>query len=167
MNKQELQCSKCGAPLSDEKGSLCMQCSIENIEESIPEQKKRENSSSASSSKIWRYARWGIILTAIIFSIYSFLKVKKILNSERPIRNGSYETDAVTDECIQNLWQAAAFLQSHKKIPHDLVCPLCHKPYNVRTDRNGVTFVSCPDPDAHGCSEIAVNSKNLIPEVKK
>ena len=160
------KCSKCGMELSENDGPFCMQCRIEGVEDSIPEQKERSRSSS-SSSNVWKYARWGIIVISLSICVYFLFNMHKMIPPEKPIRNGSYETNAITDECIQNLWRAASLLQSHKKIPNDLVCPLCKKTYIITTDASGVIFISCPDPGGHGCKKLEVNSNNLVPEVRK
>ena len=160
----EGKCSKCGAALSDNDGPFCIQCRIEGIEDTIPEQKEKNIS---SNSNIWKYARWVIIAISLSVCAYFLLNMQKIMSPEKPIRNGSYDTDALTDECIQNLWRTAALLQSHKKIPEELRCPLCKKAYIVTKNRKGIITVSCPDPAGHKCTKLEVNSKTLVPEVRK
>ena len=160
------KCSKCGAALSDNDGPFCIQCRIEGVEDTIPEQKEK-TSSSNSNLNIWKYARWGIIVISLSVCAYFLFNMQKMMAPEKPIRNGSYDTDAVTDECIQNLWRAAALLQSHKEIPEGLVCPLCKKAYIVTENGGGVISVSCPDPAGHKCRKLEVNSTTLVPEVRK
>lgn len=160
-------CSKCGVTLtSDSVDGLCVQCQITGVEDKIPAPKPAVVESPSSLLKIWSYARWVVIVVCFGVCVYFFMNAHKVFAFEKPIRNGSYKTDYTTDECIQNLWKAAALLQSNKPVPKELTCPACGKPYIV-TKEGDYTTVSCPDPAKHGCSALVVNSKSLVPEVKK
>jgi hypothetical protein len=162
------KCSKCGAELSSEAvDGVCVQCQIAGVEEKIPEPEPQiPNDAASPFGKFWKYARWGVIAVCLGVGVYYLLDARDLLADKKPIRNGSYNTDAVTDQCIQNLWKAAALMQSGKPIPKKLVCPACGKPYIV-TVKEDETIVSCPDPAKHGCTTLTVNSKNHIPEVIK
>jgi hypothetical protein len=166
-NTHALSCFKCGAPLSQEDGgSLCMQCQVESAEDIIPDQKTIKPNVPSHLSGTWRYLRWALILICLAICVYFVMHNKKLFTGKPPIRNGSYRTDTVTDKCIQNLWGISALMQSQKSIPKELTCPASGKPYIV-TEQEDMTIVSCPNPAKHKCSILEVNSKKMIPEVKK
>lgn len=160
-------CSKCGVALtSDSVDDICVQCQVTGVEDKIPAPKPVANETPSSLAKIWFYARWMVIVVCLGACVYFFMNAREVFAAEKPIRNGSYNTDATTDTCIRNLWKAAALLQSKKEIPKTLICPACKKAYIVIKEGD-VTTVSCPDPAKHGCSALVVNSKTIVPEVIK
>jgi hypothetical protein len=93
-------------------------------------------------------------------------KLAANIGDEKPVRVGTYDTDAKTDQCIRDLWQISKILQEGKLPGKDMVCPASKKPYVViRTDSDVV--VRAPNPQLYGFREIRVSKGNPIPELIK
>lgn len=94
----------------------------------------------------------------LIISVYIFIKrypyIKTTSTNPRVIRNGTYETDIKTDECISNIWK----LRVNKNLK--LLCPISKKEYIVNE-----SGIYCPTPHLHGFSYIGTKN-NGIPEVR-
>jgi hypothetical protein len=92
--------------------------------------------------------------------------IRSLQNSYKPLRNGTYETNAITDECINNLWKTARFLQEEKLPGPDLICPASKKPFIISRE-NGDVVARSPNPELYGFKEIRVSKLHPVPEVIK
>lgn len=84
----------------------------------------------------------------------------------KPARNGPVDTDAVTDQCIHNLWAVLNRLQTGEMQAGQFTCPKTQTPYQV-TRTGEVYTVQCPNPGEHGFSAIRIRTDSPIPEVVK
>lgn len=82
----------------------------------------------------------------------------------QPARKGPVDTDAVTDQCIHNLWQVLNRLQTGSLDPDQIRCPATGKPYRV-TRLPHSFLIQCPNPGAHGVSAVRVKTDSPVPEV--
>jgi hypothetical protein len=103
-------------------------------------------------------------LCIIAYQIPSFLSITSY--DAKHLRNGVYDTDALTDQCIKNLWQISRLIQEGKIPDTRIVCPASNKPYDViRID--GDIIVRSPNPELYGFKDIQVSKKKPIPELIK
>jgi len=84
----------------------------------------------------------------------------------KPLRQGAYNTDAVTDQCIRNLWQVSRLIQEGKLPDDTLVCPASKKPFMVIQTKMDI-IVRSPNPELYGFKDIRVSKKNPVPEIIK
>lgn len=99
----------------------------------------------ARRCRLVRAAQIAIIAASALFLYAYFPHLSSSLAPQKPLRFGSYATDAGTDKCISSLWRAAAGQQP----PGAAVCPVSGEAYKVS---GGV--ISCPNPEKHGLSEL-------------
>jgi len=168
----DLQCKRCGRLFdNDEEGadsqrSYCSRCMIELAEEGIPDEVEITAPKSAKLSKTWAVARWVILGFCVCMIALQAPELISSFKETKPIRYGTYVTDAQTDQCIKNLWHISRLLQEGKLPGKDLVCPASKKPYVVTKIKGDVT-VSCPSPGLHGVRGIQISIESPAPEVKK
>ncbi len=110
--------------------------------------------------------QWVVLATCLTVMVFQLPRLLSIFDEGKPIRLGTYATNENADKCIRNLWRAARLLQEGKQPGADLVCPETGNSYVVATNEDD-TMVSCPNPGAHGFSEIRVSRKHPVPEVIK
>ncbi|MFH2218491.1 MAG: hypothetical protein ABII68_02375 [Pseudomonadota bacterium] len=117
--------------------------------------------------KIWFICQWIVFITCIAVIIFQLPKLVSALKKiNKPIRQGTYDTDGRTDQCIRNLWELAGFLQRKKSLPDDILDPASNKPYEV-TQTKDETIVRSPSPELYGFKEIRASKKNPVPELIK
>lgn len=166
-------CKRCGKPLNkgkqgaDSDQLYCSRCIIELAEQYVPEEVESSKLKRIRKSRVGVVLLW-IILCACISIIA--IQVPKLISvftkGEKPIRYGTYSTDAQTDQCINNLWNISKLLQQGKLPGKDIVCPVSKNPY-VITTIEGDVVVSCANPKLHGLKEIRVSEKDPIPVLIK
>ena len=177
-------CSECGKPLCGEcalprkDGTfICSRCaaltaareSAQGIAQRSEEKDGRERKKAALKKRKGRL--WtGLLLAVGIISIGVICiqapGLMSLFKEDRPIRQGTYQTDEKTDQCIRNLWKIARLLQEGKP-PGDLIrCPLSHKAYVIIRTKDDVV-ARCPTPGLHGFREIRVSRKHPVPELIK
>jgi len=158
-------CRRCGKDIEADK-TYCNQCAIEMAEEKIPDV---EEIMPAPARPAWRKRKTLIqvimLLVCLAVIAVQLPKVTGAFKRSQHIRQGSYETDRVTDQCIKNLWRISRILQDGDMPGGDLVCPASGKPYIISgSGREAVA--RCPNPERHGFSEISVSSNSPQPKVK-
>jgi len=118
--------------------------------------------------KRWRIGlQWGLLVIALCVIIYQLPDLMGLAgNKERPLRNGTYETNAITDECINNLWKVARILQEGDLPGPELVCPASQRPFVISYE-NGDVIARSPNPELYGLKEIRVSRLRPVPEVIK
>jgi hypothetical protein len=158
-------CPKCGRPV--EPGRIfCAQCTIERAEEHIPDRIEP-----LSSRPVRLRTRKGIVTRLMILLFCLAVMALQIpglfaaFQAEKPLRLGTYETDAKTDQCIANLWHLARLLQDNRRPDGEIVCPSSGRPYIITRVGDDI-LARCPNPGAHGFSEISVTKGSPLPEVK-
>ena len=179
------RCSECNKPFCDQcaiievgKPFICSRCAaikaaqdmvqgidqrLEEIEEKIQIQEAKKK----RKSRVWLAFQWIIILACI--SVIA-IQVPKIISGftkeEKPIRYGTYSTDAQTDQCIRNLWHISKLLQEEELPGEEITCPTSKRPY-VIINMEGNIVIGCPNPKKHGFKEIRISKKDPIPELRK
>jgi len=129
-------CKRCGKPFNkgeqgaDSEQVYCSRCKVELAEQYVPE------TSDMSKLKRIRKSRAGVVLLWIVLCVcISIIAIRapKLISAfkkeGKPIRYGTYSTDAQTDLCIKNLWQISKMLIEGKLPEKDIVCPVSKKPY--------------------------------------
>jgi hypothetical protein len=178
------RCSQCRKPLCDEcaipergKAFICSRCAamkaaqeaVEGIDQRLDEKeskKQEQDLRKKRKSKIWVVSRWAILAVCIAIIVIQIPKLMSTFEEEKPIRYGTYSTDARTDQCIKNLWRISKLLQEGKLPGKDIVCPASKKPYVV-TEIEGDVVVRSPNPQLYGFKEIRVSKKKPVPELIK
>ena len=161
-------CKGCGKRLSaNEKGAqYCTRCMIEQAEQYVPEAPERPPIKRAKKSRAWLIVQVAIILAAIAILALQTPRLISAVKGDRPLRQGTYATDAPADQCIKNLWHIARLIQEGKVPGPDIVCPISKKPYEIRGAGADV-WARCPNPELHGFKKIQVSKRRPVPEISK
>jgi hypothetical protein len=161
-------CKGCGKQLSaDEKGAgYCSRCMIERAEEYVPEALERPQIKREKRSRTWLVVQWAIILAGVAIMALQTPRLISAVKGDRPLRQGTYATDAQADQCIKNLWHSARLIQEGKVPGPDMVCPISKKPYEIKGAGADV-WVRCPNPELHGFKEMQVSKRRPVPELRK
>jgi len=183
-SEAKTQCHDCKEPLCDQcaipKGDVffCSRCIIieaardaaDSIDQRM-EEKHRKAEAFENRKKfkktLLRALQLGIVvagLCVIAYQLPAFIRASK--NENKPLRNGTIETTALTDECISNLWKVARLLQEEKLPGPELVCPASKKPF-VISHEDGDVVARSPNPGLYGFKEIRVSKLHPVPEVIK
>jgi hypothetical protein len=166
--KRKALCKGCGKQLSaDEKGAeYCSKCMVERAEEYVPEAPERPSIKREKKSRTWLVVQVAIILAGVAIIALQTPRFISAVKGDRPLRQGTYATDAQADQCIKNLWHIARLIQEGKVPGPDIVCPISKKPYVIR-DTGKDVVVSCPNPELHGFKEMRVSKRRPVPEISK
>lgn len=160
-------CRKCGKALNESEEAYCSQCQVEMAEGSIEEPlEEMPEEVSPGKDQVKLVVLMAVLLVAVGVIIYRVPAFTTALEDNQPIRKGTYETDAVTDRCISNLWVISKMLGDGNLPDSSIVCPESGKPYTVVEDAVNTT-VFCPNPREHGLMEIRVSKMFPRPEVKQ
>ncbi len=161
-------CNGCGRTLgADEQGAeYCNSCMIERAEEYVPEAPEKPQIKRERKSRVWLVVQVAIILAGVVIMVLQTPRLIAALKEGQPLRQGTYATDAQTDQCIKNLWHISKLLQEGQLHTNGMVCPVSKKPYEIR-DTGADVIVSCPNPALHGLKEMQVSKKLPAPEVSK
>ncbi len=159
-------CKRCGAPLGADEGGAeyCSNCMIERAEQYVPEAPEPLPIQQERKSRTWMVLQLIILLACLAVIAIQSPRVISAFKGDRPLRLGTYATDAQTDQCIRNLWHLSKLLQEGGLPDREMVCPLSTRPYLVR-QRGEDTVVSCPNPQLHGVREIHVSKDHPVPEI--
>lgn len=166
-------CKRCGKPFSkDEQGAdseqlYCSRCMIELAEQYVPEEVEISKLKRIRKSRVGMTLLWITLFICIsIIAIQAPKLISALTKEEKPIRYGTYSTDAQTDQCINNLWHISKLLQQGKLPGKDIVCPVSKNPYVVTTIEGDVV-VRCANPELHGLKGIRVSEKGPVPVLIK
>jgi hypothetical protein len=113
---------------------------------------------------LWHAWQWGIFFIGLLIMAYHVPDLIVVLKEGKPLRNGTYQTDAKTDDCIRNLWEVAKLLQEGKRPGENLICPASNKPFII-TEENEDIVARSPNPELYGFKEIRTSKKKPVPEV--
>lgn len=180
--EEKPQCGRCGAeivgviPKKLDGKPLCRECafeleqmvlksggkvtSVETKEPLTPEEKQR---------RITLGIALGVLVLFLGWRIYA---IAPVVAPEKVLRHGTTKTDAVTDRCIQQLWELSRLLQD-QKMPGTLPsCPLSGRPYLLVTTSakddfgdTGDTVIRCPNPEGHNLASLSVSLHHPVPSV--
>lgn len=114
-----------------------------------------------------RLVQWTIVIVCLGVMGYQVPRLADTLNrQEKPLRRGTMATDALTDQCVANLWKVSKRLQEGRSVGTDLVCPASKQPFEIKKVGDDVIARS-PKPERYGFKEIRVSKKHPVPEVIK
>lgn len=174
-DKQEKSCLGCDKTLTGDSGDepghegegYCPQCMIDRAEKYIKDGAiKRPRLQRLRETLAWKIAMAIVLVTCLGFIGYQSPRLLASFKEPKPVRMGTYATDATTDKCIKNLWQLAYELQQDKEgVGHGMVCPASGKTYAISRGPN--TEIHCPNPGSHGFRDIVITKKNPVPELNK
>lgn len=155
----------------DQPGDAPRQAAMEALKDFEVQETERSKAAEtretkkAVRKKVWIALQCLILAGCIGILIHQMPELLSSLNTvEKPLRNGTYATDALTDQCIQNLWQISKGLQEGKMPDGRLVCPASQKPYSVIKTEDDV-MVRSPNPEQYGFKDIRVSKKKPVPEL--
>jgi hypothetical protein len=133
---------------------------------------EKENKSLMEAAKRRRRGRLkpafqlALLFVALFVITIQSPKLAANFEGEKPVRVGTYDTDANVDQCIKDLWDISKRLQEGKLPGKDMLCPASNSPYEViKTDSDVV--VRAPNPQLYGFREIRVSKGRPIPELIK
>jgi len=164
-------CKGCGRPLPgpvEGRGdAYCPQCLMERAERYISEdQEAKPPRKPFRNTLAWKVFLLLVLVLSVGVIVVQAPKIMNAFKDPKPLRMGTYETDAKTDVCIQNLWRISAMLQQGKTPGAGIVCPATGNPYKI--SRTGAAFEAhCPNPNHHGFKDMKVSNRNPVPELKK
>jgi len=182
--KTDLKCSHCREPLCDQcalpqaNGTfMCSRCIAlaaaqdvtDGIESRIQGRERNEEIQEARvkrKRKIRVAFQWGIVVTGLVVIAIQMSETAASFKEKKPLRYGTYQTDAKTDQCIKNLWKVARLLQEGKMPEKEIYCPASKEPY-VITEEKGDIVARSPHPEFYGFKEIRVSKNRPVPEVIK
>lgn len=155
-------CTRCMALKSARDAANSIDDRLKARESRHEEKLEREN----RREKIWFALQWAILLACSLIILIKAPATVSSMKDEKPVRNGTYNTDPGTDQCIGNLWRAVKLLQEGKAPGPGLLCPESKKPYVIERAQ-GDTLVRCPSPEKHRFAEIRASRELPVPEVIK
>jgi len=176
------KCSNCQTPMCEEclalaggQKPVCIKCQAmlaskevgSEIEKERSEAKERHDESQQEKKRKKKSIlaiQAAIILAAIVVAVIQIPAITESLQAEQPVRIGTYETNSITDQCIEILWKTAKGLQDGILPGPDNVCPASNKPLVV-SEENGDLIVRVPDPERYGFREIRVTKTHPVPEL--
>lgn len=165
-------CNRCGKSFNtgeqgtDGEQPYCSRCMIELAEQYVTEEVKISKLKRIRKSRVWVTFLWIILFACISIIVIKGPKLISAFKEDKPIRYGTYSTDARTDQCINNLWHISKLLQQGKLPGKDIVCPVSKNQYVV-TAIEGDTVVRCANPELHGLKGIRVSEKGSVPVLIK
>jgi hypothetical protein len=139
---------------------------IEQAEDYVPEAPERTPIKREKRNRAWLVLQVAIILAALVIMALQTPRLISAVKGERPLRQGTYATDALGDQCIANLWRIARLIQEGKVPGKDIACPISKKPYEIRGTGADV-WASCPNPELHGFKAMQVSKRHPVPEISK
>ena len=179
-----MHCSGCNEPLCGQCStpqkngtSMCSRCIAlaaahdvtDGMERRIEERERKGKTKEARKErkrKIRVAFQWAIVVMGLMLIAIRMSDITASFKEEKPLRDGTYETDAKTDQCIKNLWKMARLLQEGKMPEKDILCPASKKPYVVIKEEGDIV-VRSPHPELYGFKEIRVSKERPVPELIK
>ena len=171
--EEKPHCTKCGAeivgviPRLWDRKPLCRECTFELEQLAAKPEMRRTSVTDAKEPLSPEEKKRRVIIFSVIAGVFlilglRLLSVAPLLQPLRPLRHGTFETDAIADRCIEELWKLSRQLQD-RKLPSLLpLCPLSGKGY-VLVEEEGDSRISCPNPGEHGLRRLSVSRKRPIP----
>jgi len=127
---------------------------IDDLKDFLQEYVKKEEAKPAPAApmsperrgRLVKAGQVGVILLAAAYIWLSLPALRHAVSQAKPLRQGTYDTNRLSDECIKVLWGLAAGTVDKASA----VCPVSKLSYK----HNGGGF-SCPAPEKHGFSSLA------------
>ena len=166
-------CGRCGAgivgviPRRKDGKPLCRECAFELEEMRLKTGGKavqvEEAPAPVSQEELQKRTALIVILAlTVVFLLFRIYTLAPMFQAPKPLRAGATQTDALTDECIKNMWRLSRDLQN-KDLPNVLpLCPKSGRQYIV-ADLEDDTLISCPTPGEHGLEKLSVSLNSPIP----
>jgi len=107
-----------------------------------------------------------IILAALVVIVVQSQQITDAFQPEKPVRIGTYQTDASADRCLEILWQAAKILQEGGRPGPGMVCPGSDKSLLV-IEKKGDVEAQVANPGRFGFRAMQVSQKHPVPELIK
>jgi len=157
---------------ADPQRSLCPRCdALDALSEFETEQRHQAQRQAASQDRAHDWKRWRPVILGVVIALSLFvmaIRIPALTDSlratEKPMRRGTWNTDARTDECINLLWRVSGRLQKGLAPDPIPICPASGQPFDVRTDADDV-IVRSPAPQLYGLKEIRVSKRRPVPEL--
>lgn len=119
----------------------------------------------AARSRAAKILRWAVLVICLGVIVVQMPKVIDAIDAEeKPLRIGPADTDAVTDQCIRDLWRISKRLQDGKLPADAMRCPASGQPYQVVRTADDI-IVRSPRPDLYGFKALRVSKRHPVPEV--
>ena len=112
--------------------------------------------------KIQRTILFGALAVIILILVWRFTAIAPLLHTDRPLRNGTYETDELTDQCIEQLWILSKQLQENRLPDGFPLCPKSARPYVLVQEEDDIV-IHCPTPGEHGLNRLSVSRNSPVP----
>lgn len=178
MPDSDPRCAKCGKVLTtavnatDTGNHYCRTCLLELAGQMVSESDTREKKKKESIEKTRSLQRrlplmikWACLFAALGILAFRMQYITASLQKDKPLRQGTYDTNTVTDNCIQNLWIISSRMRSGDFLTADLTCPLSAKPYRSELFDERIT-VLCPNAQLHNLMELKVSQDAPVPVVR-
>ena len=165
---QNTVCKGCGKTFNpdEQDAEYCSRCMIERAEEYVPKAQERPLIKREKKSRTWLIVQLIIILIGVAVMAVQTPRLIAAFKEGQPLRQGTYATDAQTDQCIKNLWHISKLLQEGQLHTNGIVCPVSNKPYEIRNTGEDMV-VRCPNPGLHGFKKVQVSKKHPVPELSQ
>ena len=125
------RCAECGKPVEQKFNAgkqdeeiLCFRCQALKAVAQLPSEKSTASAASRMDAKRVKLLLQVFIVVAC-FAIVAFQMpevLRALREKPKPVRYGSYDTDPIADQCLENMWRAIKLVQEGKKVPPDLTC---------------------------------------------
>jgi len=112
--------------------------------------------------KIQRAVILGSLGLIVIFFLWRVFAIAPLLKPAQPLRTGTYETDAVTDRCIRQLWVLSKQLQENRLPESFPPCPMSGRSYTLVQEEDDIV-IRCPTPEEHGLTSLSVSLNSPVP----
>ena len=178
------QCQSCGKYLCEKciffkegETTLCSKClaikaadevisGIDDRNQKRNEKKEEKDIKKRKIKKISRSIKYLLFFICLFIFILRAPFIFKSFNEAQPLRIGSNNTDAETDECIKILWDISKLIQQGKLPGSDFKCPKSGKPFEVIKTKSDI-IVRSSAPELYGLKDIRVSKNKPVPELVK
>jgi hypothetical protein len=166
-NKPGRFCRNCGKPVESDGDDDCPRCRIDRAERYIEQAAgDTPRPTRLRGTTAWKALMGAVVLLCAGVVLYQSPRILAVFKAPKPVRMGTYATDADTDRCLKNLWQIVHDLQ--QGVPgagRTLVCPASGNPYVILPGSN--PEIHCPNPGLHGFRDIVASKRAPVQELKR
>lgn len=172
------RCAMCGGELeldeSREAVPYCATCAIESAEHHVASETPGPWTTTHAESiidPIRRTRRLRIVMAVSLLAFaaavaYSLPGILALASADRPLRDGTLNTDAITDACISGLWAAASQMQETGSVDITLTCSASGAVY-VLSGSGDDTIISCPNPATHDLHSLSISVLGGVPKAEQ
>lgn len=169
-------CAGCAKPLCADcidAAGRCTVCAAKTAAEELTqadceraEALKARDARNKRMAQFHAAALWALLCLCAAAVVWQMPAAVGSFKTDKPLRIGSYGTDAAADACITNLWALSRMLQEGKFPDASFVCPVSRLPYVARQTPGGMVY-HCPKPENHGLRDLKVSGRHPVPEALK